>query len=40
MTQYFLSLPRDSAEEPTTESTDPAELQASMAEVEACTTTL
>ena len=32
MTQYLLSLPHDSAEEPTMASTDPAELEAVMAQ--------
>lgn len=31
MTQYFLSLPHDSAEEPTMATMDPAELEAAMA---------
>ena len=35
MTQYFLSLPHDSAEEPTMESMDPAELQEVFAAVDA-----
>ena len=35
MSQYFLTFPHDSAEEPTMESMDPAELQAVMAEVDA-----
>ena len=35
MTQYFLSLPHDSAEEQTMASMDPAELQAVFAEVDA-----
>jgi hypothetical protein len=40
MTQYFLSLPHDSAAEPTMATMDPAELQAVMAEVEAFNTAL
>lgn len=40
MTQYFLSLPHDSAEEPTMESMDPAELQEMMAQVGAFNTAL
>lgn len=40
MTQYFLSLPHDSAEEPTMESMDPDLLQQVMAEVEAFNTAL
>jgi hypothetical protein len=40
MTQYFLSLPHDSAEEPTMESIDPAELEKLMAEVGAFNTAL
>lgn len=31
MTQYLLSVPHDSAEEPTMESMDPAELEAALA---------
>ncbi|MFF5718288.1 YciI family protein [Streptomyces buecherae] len=38
MTKYFLSLPHDSAEEPTMESMDPAELQEIMAAVGAFNT--
>jgi len=38
MTKYFLSLPHDSAEEPTMENIDPAELQELMAEVGAFNT--
>ncbi|MFE9680943.1 YciI family protein [Streptomyces sp. NPDC006285] len=38
MTKYFLSLPHDSAEEPTMESMDPAELQEVMAAVGAFNT--
>lgn len=40
MTQYFLSLPHDSEEEPTMESMDPAELQEVIAQVEAFNTKL
>jgi hypothetical protein len=40
MTQYFLSLPHDSSEEPTMESMDPADLQRVMAEVDAFNTAL
>ncbi|MBB5081944.1 YciI family protein [Nonomuraea endophytica] len=40
MTQYFLSLPHDSAEEPTMEGMDPAELERMMAEVGAFNTAL
>jgi hypothetical protein len=40
MTQYFLSLPADSAKEPTMESMYPAELHAIMAEVGAFNTAL
>lgn len=40
MTQYFLSLPHSSEEEPTMESMDPAVLQEMMAEVEAFNTAL
>ena len=40
MTQYFLSLPHDSEEEPTMESMDPAELQEVMADVGAFNTGL
>ncbi len=40
MTQYFLSLPHDSAEEPTMASMDPEELQAVFAAVEAFNTAL
>jgi hypothetical protein len=40
MTQYFLSLPHDSEEEPTMESMDPAELQEVIAQVEAFNTAL
>ena len=35
MAQYFLTLPHDSAEEPTMENMDPAALQVVMAEVDA-----
>ena len=35
MTQFFLTVPHDSAEEPTMESMDPADLEAAMAAVEA-----
>jgi hypothetical protein len=38
MTKYFLSLPHDSAEEPTMEGMDPAELQEMMAAVGAFNT--
>lgn len=38
MTKYFLSLPHDSAEEPTMEGMDPAELQEVMAAVDAFNT--
>ena len=34
MTQYFLTVPHDSAEEPTMESMDPAALEATLAAVE------
>lgn len=40
MTQYFLSLPHDSNEEPTMANTDPAELEQMMAEVGAFNTAL
>ncbi|MEH1124412.1 YciI family protein [Micromonospora sp. CPCC 206061] len=40
MTKYFLSLPHDSAEEPTMEGMDPAELQEVMAAVGAFNTAL
>jgi hypothetical protein len=40
MSQYFLSLPHDSAEEPIMASMDPAELQALFAEVDAFNTGL
>jgi hypothetical protein len=40
MTQYFLSLPLDSDEEPTMESMDPTELADVMADVEAFNTAL
>ena len=40
MSQYFLTLPHDSAEEPTMETMDPADLQAVMAEVDAFNTRL
>jgi len=40
MTQYFLSLPHDSAEEPTMASMDPAELQEVFAAVDAFNTGL
>ncbi|WP_019204291.1 YciI family protein [Tsukamurella sp. 1534] len=40
MTQYFLSLPHDSAEEISMEDIDPAELEALMADVEAFNTEL
>lgn len=40
MTQYFLSLPHDSDEEPTMEGMDPAELEQMMAEVGAFNTAL
>ena len=40
MTQYFLSLPHPSDEEPTMENMDPAELEAVMAEVGAFNTAL
>ncbi|GAB4006442.1 hypothetical protein GCM10029992_57100 [Glycomyces albus] len=40
MTQYFLSLPHDSNEEPTMATMDPAELQEVMAEVGAFNTAL
>ena len=40
MSQYFLTLPHDSAEEPTMESMDPAALQAVIAEVDAFNTRL
>ena len=38
MTQYFLSLPHDSAEEPTMATMDPAELQEVFAAVDAFNT--
>ena len=40
MSQYFLTLPHDSAAEPTMETMDPADLQAVMAEVDAFNTRL
>ena len=40
MTQYFLSLPHDSAEEPTMAAMDPAELQKVFAAVDAFNTAL
>ncbi|SDL30177.1 YciI family protein [Streptomyces indicus] len=40
MTKYFLSLPHDSAEEPTMESMDPAELQEVIAAVGAFNTAI
>jgi hypothetical protein len=40
MTQYFLSLPHDSAEEPTMATMDPAELQEVFAAVDAFNTAL
>ncbi|WP_259453989.1 YciI family protein [Streptomyces ginkgonis] len=40
MTKYFLSLPHDSAEEPTMEGMDPAELQEVMAAVGAFNTAI
>ena len=40
MTQYFLSLPHDSSEEPTMENIDPAELEMLIAEVDAFNTAL
>ena len=40
MTQYFLSLPHDSAEEPVMATMDPAELQALFAAVDAFNTGL
>ena len=40
MTQFFLTVPHDSADEPTMESMDPAELEAALAAVEAFNTDL